>query len=46
MWGEGKKAKGAFIALSVGYIVLGLVLLLWPQISMNIICYVLGAGGG
>ncbi len=43
MWGEGKKAKGAFIGLSVGYIVLGLVLLLWPQISMNIICYVLGA---
>ncbi len=43
MFYEGKKMKGTFVGLSIGYIVLGLVLLLWPQISMNIICYVLGA---
>ena len=43
MWSEEKRIRGIFTGLSAGYIVLGLVLMLWPQGAMNVICGVLGA---
>ena len=42
MWSEEKRIRGIFTGLSAGYIVLGLVLMLWPQGAMNVICGVLG----
>ena len=43
MWSEEKRIRGIFTGLSAGYIALGLVLMLWPQGAMNVICGVLGA---
>lgn len=39
-----REVKKSFCALSVAYIVLGLALLIWPDISMQTFCYVFGAG--
>lgn len=43
MWSEEKRIRGIFTGMSAGYIALGLVLMLWPQGAMNVICGVLGA---
>ncbi|MDO4344133.1 MAG: DUF308 domain-containing protein [Eubacteriales bacterium] len=39
-----REVKKSFCVLSVAYIVLGLVLLLWPDISVKTFCYVFGVG--
>lgn len=41
---EIREVKKSFCALSVAYIVLGLVLLIWPDISVRTFCYVFGVG--
>lgn len=38
-----KKAKHAYITISVIMLVLGLVLLIWPEMSLSILCYLIGA---
>lgn len=40
-----KRFSFAFIVVSIGYILLGLSLLLYPQISPQVICYILAALG-
>ena len=38
-----KKAKHAYITISVIMLVLGLVLLIWPKMSLSVLCYLIGA---
>ena len=37
-----KKAKHAYITISVIMLVLGLVLLIWPKMSLSVLCYLIG----
>lgn len=39
-----REVKKSFCVLSAAYIVLGLVLLIWPDISVKTFCYVFGVG--
>ncbi len=39
-----REVKKSFCVLSAAYIVLGLVLLIWPDISVRTFCYVFGVG--
>lgn len=39
-----REVKKSFCIMSVAYIVLGLLLLIWPDISMKTFCYVFGVG--
>lgn len=39
-----REVKKSFCLLSVAYIVLGLVLLIWPDLSQKTFCYVFGVG--
>ncbi len=41
---EVRSVKKSFCVLSVAYIVLGLVLIIWPDISVKTFCYVFGIG--
>lgn len=41
---EVREVKKSFCVLSVAYIVLGLVLVIWPDISVKTFCYVFGVG--
>lgn len=41
---EIREVKKSFCVLSVAYIVLGLVLMIWPDISVKTFCYVFGIG--
>lgn len=41
---EVRSVKKSFCVLSVAYVVLGLVLLIWPAISVKTFCYVFGIG--
>lgn len=38
-----KKLKGVMLAIAILYLVLGLLLILWPEAARAVICYVLGA---
>lgn len=37
-----KKAKSAYVVMSVVMLVLGLVLIIWPEISLSILCFTIG----
>lgn len=41
---NGREVKKSFCLLSVAYIVLGLVLVIWPDISVHTFCFVFGIG--
>lgn len=41
---HGREVKKSFCLLSVAYIVLGLVLVIWPDISVHTFCFVFGIG--
>ena len=41
---EVREVKKSFCVLSVAYFVLGLVLIIWPDISVKTFCYVFGIG--
>ena len=38
-----KKAKHAYITVSVIMVILGLVLVIWPEMSLSVLCYLIGA---
>ena len=38
-----KKAKHSYITISVIMILLGLVLVIWPKMSLSVLCYLIGA---
>lgn len=42
--GQVREVKKSFCLLSAAYIILGLVLLIWPDISVRTFCYVFGIG--
>ena len=41
---NGREVKKSFCLLSVAYIVMGLVLVIWPDISVHTFCFVFGIG--
>lgn len=41
---HGREVKKSFCLLSVAYIVIGLVLVIWPDISVHTFCFVFGIG--
>lgn len=41
---NGREVKKSFCILSVAYLVIGMVLLLWPDISVHTFCFVFGIG--
>ena len=38
-----KKAKHAYITVSVIMVILGLALVIWPRMSLSVLCYLIGA---
>ena len=41
---NGREVKKSFCLLSVAYIVMGLVLVIWPDISVHTFCFAFGIG--
>ena len=41
----GKKVRSAMVAVSVFYVILGVIMIVWPDVACNIACYIMGAAG-